>query len=213
MKVVEIFKSIDGEGITAGYPTVFIRLYGCNLRCRYCDTIYSYNDSSYNVMSIPEIVEAVRKLNTERVTVTGGEPLIHPGINNLLNALYLAGMSINVETNGTIVPSFYVPNRLIYTMDYKLNCSGMSHKMDINIINRLRAKDVLKFVVGSVADMDQALEVIESMESRPTIYFSPVFESIAPSEIVDYILNHGLNNVRVQLQLHKLIWNPETRGV
>ena len=156
MKVVEIFKSIDGEGITAGCPTVFIRLFGCNLRCNYCDTKYSYNEISYTVMSIPEIVEAVRKFNTQRVTVTGGEPLVHPGINNLLNALYLAGMTINVETNGTVVPSFYAPNRLIYTMDYKLNCSGMSDKMDINIINRLRATDVLKFVVGSVADMDQA---------------------------------------------------------
>jgi 7-carboxy-7-deazaguanine synthase len=212
MKVVEIFKSIDGEGITVGYPAVFVRLYGCNLRCKYCDTPYGYSGDNYKDISIPEILQAVTFLKTKRVTVTGGEPLIHPNINILLSCLCEKGFKVNVETNGTVEPSYYHPN-IIYTMDYKLPCSGMSKKMNIKALNSLREQDVLKFVVGSKQDMDEAVSVIKFLKSNPVIYFSPVFGSIEPKDIVEYILSRNINNVRVQLQLHKLIWEPERRGV
>ena len=98
-------------------------------------------------------------------------------------------------------------------MDYKLPCSGMSKKMNIKALNSLREQDVLKFVVGSKQDMDEAVSVIKFLKSNPVIYFSPVFGSIEPKDIVEYILSRNINNVRVQLQLHKLIWEPEKRGV
>lgn len=244
MKVVEIFNSIEGEGKRAGYPCTFIRLFGCNLNCSYCDSRYACVEEkessdkfiSYapSIMSIPEIMERVECFRTKRVTVTGGEPLIHPGIEKLLQALVEAGYEVNVETNGSQFPKRFIlepdeffdyrrncevkvikpsPGSLFYTMDWKCKSSGMEDKMHIDLVNELTEDDVLKFVVGSEEDMDGALKVIEQMTSKPHIFFSPVFGKIEPVAIVEYLKCHQLFDCRVQLQMHKFIWKPEERGV
>jgi len=235
MKVNEIFTSIEGEGKRAGLPCTFIRLFGCNLKCSYCDSRYACEGTDYTVMSVDNILDTCKMFGVPRVTVTGGEPLIHAGINALLKALVDAGYEVNVETNGTMFPKIvplepvaYRPNPLkcemepvydkkagsvFYTMDWKCKSSGMEDKMHIDLVNELTKNDVLKFVVGSEEDMDGALTVIEQMTSKPQVYFSPVFGKIEPTQIVDYLRNKKLYDCRVQLQMHKYIWNPEQRGV
>lgn len=212
MKVVEIFNSIEGEGRRAGLPCTFIRLYGCNLNCSYCDSQYACKDSGYDILSISEILEIVKGYGTQAVTVTGGEPLIHPGVNNLLNALIHNGFYVNVETNGTIEPEIRDP-KIFYTVDFKTNASGMSDKMNPRIFENLHEMDVLKFVVGSREDLNQALEVTEKYDIKSFIYVSPVFGAIEGKEIVEYIQAHQLWNWRVQVQLHKIIFDPNARGV
>ena len=218
MKVVEIFRSIEGEGKRAGLPCTFIRLYGCNLDCKYCDSTYATKEEQYVVMSIPDILEAVKSYEIPNVTVTGGEPLIHNGIDNLLSALIDARYNINVETNGSVIPRIQNAKngKIFYTMDFKTNASGMSSYMNLEAIKKLHQKDVLKFVVGSLEDMDQCLEVLDTFhdcEDFPQVYFSPVWGQIEPKDIVDYLLSHRLYNCKVQLQLHKIIWDPDMRGV
>ena len=161
--------------------------------------------------------------------------MIHPGIVKLLQTLVDNEYHVNVETNGTeppapieIKPSGWkqdirhmIPEpaydetcgSIFYTMDWKCKSSGMEDKMDMHNVNALTNKDVLKFVVGSEADMDEALQVIEQMTSKPQVFFSPVFGKIEPVQIVEYLKRHRLHDCKVQLQLHKLIWNPEQRGV
>ena len=222
MKVNEIFQSIEGEGKRAGLPCIFIRLFGCNLNCSYCDTRYSCEGNDYTVMSIGQIMTTLKNLypNLKRVTVTGGEPLIHDGIRKLLQTLLEDGYDINVETNGSVLPRRFYPicypeasGTLFYTMDWKCESSGMQGHMDYGYAEELNSDDVLKFVVGSREDLDGALAVIEKIRNHPQIYFSPVFGKIEAKEIVDYLLEKQLYDCKVQLQLHKFIWEPTTRGV
>ena len=212
MKVVEIFKSIDGEGNRAGLPTTFIRLYGCNLNCSYCDTRYGCEDDNYKIMSIKQILDKVKELDCNSITITGGEPLIHPGIEQLIDTLYGMGYWINIETNGTQKIQHYGSDRLFFTVDYKCPSSGMTEKMACNFED-LDKDDVLKFVVGSHEDMVSALEFLETHNIKTNVYFSPVFGKIEPVQIVDFLIRHKLNDCKVQLQLHKIIWNPEKKGV
>lgn len=218
MKVVEIFKSIDGEGKRVGLPTTFIRLYGCNLHCSYCDTRYGCEGENFDVMSIPEIMDKVYALGVKSITITGGEPLIHSGIQNLIKRLVIEGFWVNIETNGSIPLIIPEPTKehrtsLFYTMDYKCPSSDMEHKMELYNLTALTERDVLKFVVGTIKDLDRALEIIETYEPKANIYFSPIFGKIEARDIVDYILAHKLYNCRVQVQLHKIIWDPDKRGV
>lgn len=222
MKVVEIFKSIEGEGVRAGLPVTFIRLYGCNLRCEYCDTKYSYDEVDeksgtvpYTTMTIEEVAEAVMRLGCQTVTITGGEPLIHSGIEKLIDLLLVIGCEINIETNGTRpVPHKYKnEKRVIVTMDYKCPGSGMNDRMERYPFDTLRDWDVLKFVVSDERDLDKMVEVLEILETTPSVFVSPVFGKIEPAQIVEYLLCHQLHDVRIQLQLHKFIWDPEQRGV
>ena len=169
MKVVEIFKSIHGEGIRAGLPVTFVRLYGCNLNCSYCDTPYSHlteSDEAYD-MSVDGIISVVQSFGVPNVTVTGGEPMIQKDIIELLDGLIERGFVVNVETNGTCqVPAKYDytnSDRIIFTMDYKCPSSGMCEEMSIANLNTLRHNDVLKFVVGSVHDMDEAKKVFVAL--------------------------------------------------
>lgn len=219
MKVTEIFTSIDGEGVRSGYPVTFVRLYGCNLRCGYCDTIYSHTTEADKAkeMSVNEIIGEVLDRGVRRVTITGGEPLIHEGVLQLIDKLTRQWSCwVNVETNGTMpVPYDMRGNpRLIYTMDYKCPSSGMNHMMRMDVLETLSGNDVLKFVVGSREDLETMEKVLDEMHCAPeAIFVSPVFSKIEPKEIVEYILEHKLHNCRVQLQIHKIIWPPEERGV
>lgn len=208
MKVIEIFKSIEGEGKRAGVVCTFIRLAGCNLRCSYCDTTYSYTGGTE--MSIDEIVSQV---DTEHVTITGGEPLLHANVYDLINALHRIGCSINIETNGSIdIKYSYVPS-IFYTMDYKCPSSGETSKMCEANLMKLAEHDVLKFVVGTREDLDTMKKVLHDYHIRAQVYVSPVFGKIDPAEIVDYLIENKLYNVFLQLQYHKIIWDPEKRGV
>lgn len=216
LKVNEIFLSIDGEGIRTGMPATFIRLFGCNLRCSYCDTMYSCEvqkgETPFTEMTVEEIIARCDELGCPNITLTGGEPLIHEYISPLLLELVNHNYWINVETNGSVVPTVHHPY-IFYTMDYKTKSSGMSDKMSMDALNALHQKDALKFVVGNQEDLNQALEVIMEMKSRPQIYFSPVFGAINPQDIVKFVLDNKMYTSKVQVQLHKIIWNPEERGV
>ena len=212
MKVVEIFKSIDGEGIRAGFPVTFIRLEGCNLRCSYCDTKYSYENANYTEMTFDEIYNKVYKLGCKRITLTGGEPLIHEDVDKLINILTFNGFQVNIETNGAVNIEPYVRRRnILITMDYKCPSSGMSDAMLLSNLDLLTRNDVIKFVVGNKEDLDTCRDLIKYTKAQ--VFISPIFGKIEPKEIVEYMLEHDMQNCRVQLQIHKIIWNPEERGV
>ena len=211
MKVVEIFKSIDGEGIRVGYPVTFIRLAGCNLRCNYCDTKYSYENEKFTEMTPQEIYNQVYKLGGKRITLTGGEPLIHKDVKVLVDLLIQKGYEVNIETNGSVDITLFLDKHTIITMDYKCASSDMEDKMLLDNISKLRKQDVLKFVVSDDNDLDTVQRIYQN--TKATVYISPVFGRIEPKQIVEYMLEHNMENCRVQVQLHKIIWNPEERGV
>ena len=214
MRVNEIFGSIEGEGIRSGYPAAFIRLYGCNLNCSYCDTRYSCVGNDFKEMSIDEIVNEIQRLSFERITLTGGEPLIHEDVDELIHRLTSLGYEVNIETNGSVYIGPYLDNpKVIITADYKSISSGASEFMDKHNLIALRPQDVLKFVVGSIEDLEQMKNVLLEYNPSCTIFVSPVFGKIEPVEIVEFINDNDLQNCRLQLQLHKYVWNPNQRGV
>ena len=225
MKINEIFKSISGEAKNAGYPTTFIRTYGCNLRCSYCDTMYALERDDYKIMTPREIVEKCNNLGVSRVIFTGGEPLIQPDAPELVDLLCNNNYEVEIETNGAVnLNEFHnklKTNRkssVSYTMDYKSISSEMNNKMINGNLSFLTSKDCLKFVVGSQEDLRQMHGVLTMHELthgkiKAQVFISPVFGKIEPAEIVDYILDNGLHYCKVQIQMHKVIWNPEKRGV
>lgn len=215
MKVVEIFKSIDGEGKRAGLPATFIRLYGCNLKCSYCDTRYGCEGNNYSYMTVEEIVKKANSLGVPLITLTGGEPLLHPGVGELLTALQNAGFSINVETNGSVDITPFRGQNIFFTVDYKCPSSDMESKMLLTNFENVGKCDVVKFVVGSLQDLHAATYIFEKyhLSGKCRVYFSPVFGAIDPKTIVQYILDNELHNVQLQLQLHKIIWEPTMKGV
>lgn len=215
MNVVEVFLSIDGEGIRAGKLATFIRLAGCNLRCSYCDTKYAQNMTDGEEMSVLAIIDRVKELGCKNVTLTGGEPLLNKNGFILAHALAERGYSVNIETNGSIDISDLLdePN-VIVTMDYKSPSSGCEKNMLLSNLEKLREQDVLKFVIEE-SDFDAVRAVLERHKIKAQIFLSPVFGKVEPSQIVDFMKREflGRENIRVQLQLHKFIWKPETRGV
>ena len=214
--VVEIFDSIDGEGKRTGELATFIRLAGCNLRCSYCDTPYGLDFKQGESMKISEIVDKCKDYNNRNITLTGGEPLARAWIEDLIERLVLEGFEVNIETNGSI-PLYNHPKwkGVFYTMDYKCPSSDMESKMDSNNLEFLDTDDVLKFVVGSIKDLDKCKYILENHNIKAQVYISPVFGKIEPVEIVNYMKAHRklFKNARVQVQLHKIIWNPDERGV
>lgn len=219
MKVNEIFYSIEGEGIRAGYPCVFIRLQGCNLNCSYCDTRYSCEDQECENLQIREILANVQEYGCKRVTITGGEPTIHTDFYVLVNTLYREGYLVNIETNGTTSATEIkaeVPNDVIITMDHKCPSSGMNARMRVGNYRDLEPHDVLKFVVGSredLVDADRVMSALRILNCKPNIYISPVFGEIEPKDIVEFMKEHHYNDARIQLQMHKFIWPSEMKGV
>lgn len=226
MKIVEIFDSIDGEGLRTGQTATFIRLAGCNLRCTYCDTLYALfgeeEPCDYTEMTVEEVFQRVNK-SFKRITLTGGEPLLHSESVQLCNMLADYGCEINIETNGAVdIESFLDKierkDKVFFTIDYKLPSSGMTDKMLWHNFEVLRPCDVVKFVVGSEEDAEKMLEVTKKLnvlyEKKPHIYAGVVFGSYEPSKLVDLITtNSELYDVVFQLQIHKVIWAPDERGV
>lgn len=217
MRVVEIFNSIDGEGVRAGKLATFIRLAGCNLRCSYCDTAYAQEISQGQNLSIAEICAQVKTHGYKNITLTGGEPLLHEGVYDLVCELNKQGHQINIETNGSIdiEPYTQLPNTIV-TMDYKCPSSGCEGKMCLSNLEKLGAFDVLKFVVAET-DFHAVRKILNQYRIKANVFLSPVFGKVKPSQLVDFLkrLNdeHLADNVRIQLQMHKYIWNPQERGV
>lgn len=221
--VSEIFTSINGEGTLSGELAVFIRLCNCNLRCSYCDTSYAWKSDSAVIMTAAEIIDRVKSVgkNIRNITLTGGEPFFRRNAADLLKLLSDEGYLINIETNGSIdlKPYLDLPfsGSLIFCCDYKLPASGEEKRMHLPNIDLLRPQDVLKLVIGSTEDFTRSLEIIRERHSESYIYLSAVFGRVEPMEIVEKLLawskEISTEKIRVQLQLHKYIWNSEMRGV
>jgi len=213
--ITEIFNSIEGEGRRAGQTATFIRLTGCNLRCTYCDTVYSYENGA--ITSLGEIIETYKKAGIPRVTLTGGEPLAHQGVETLIQTLLEQGAEINIETNGSIDISYFehiTTEKLFFTVDYKLPSSGTTDKMYLPNYAKLRRGDVIKFVVGSDEDLTHMIDFVKNLTSSPQIYIGTVFGKYDTKKIVSAMLEYNeLKNTTMQIQLHKIIWHPEERGV
>ena len=218
-KVVEIFSSINGEGTKAGQLAVFVRLKGCNLNCSYCDTSWANEaDASYTPMTAQEIYDRIKETRINNVTITGGEPLYRENMAELLAYLSKdSSLYIEIETNGSVELGTYmaIGDNISFTMDYKLPSSDMESRMCLANFELLRDCDTVKFVSGSREDLEKALEIITKykLQGRVNTYISPVFGKIEPKDIVQFMLDNNLNDINLQLQMHKVIWDPDARGV
>jgi 7-carboxy-7-deazaguanine synthase len=211
MHVTEIFHSIQGESTWAGRPCVFVRLTGCPLRCSWCDTDYAFYGGSEQ--SIDEIVDAIRAYDCPLVEVTGGEPLAQPECTRLLSQLCDKGFTVLLETSGA-VDTANVDPRVRIILDVKCPGSGMMGRMHWPNVERLRTQDEAKFVIRDRDDYEWAKETVARLgiDRRCTVLFSPVFGALDPRHLAEWVLADRLA-VRYQLQLHKLIWSPDMRGV
>ncbi|RLB60202.1 MAG: hypothetical protein DRG80_05635 [Deltaproteobacteria bacterium] len=204
MKINEIFYSLQGEGIDAGLPTIFIRLTGCNLRCNYCDTRYAFYEGKY--MAIDEILESIKKWNSRRVCITGGEPLLQKNVYGLIEKLLEKGYEISVETNGSISIMKLSKMDVKIKMDIKLPSSGMHDKMLFGNISLLRGDDELKFIIWNRDDYKYAKDIIARYKPRCQIIMQPVWGS--KIKLAEWILKDELD-ARYSIQLHKILWGNE----
>ncbi len=211
LEISETFVSILGESTFTGLPAFFIRLAGCNLRCRYCDTAYAYEGG--RLMTVAALVDAALTHRPHVVLVTGGEPLLQTETPALLTALAEAGFTVLLETNGSL-PIENVGRRVRRILDVKCPGSGMADRMHWANLDALTDKDEVKFVISGQEDFDWAVEVIKRhrLAERLPVLISPVFGMVPPEDAVRWILAGGLP-LRLNVQLHKYIWGPEARGV
>ena len=211
LKVNEIYYSIQGESTHVGRPCIFIRLTYCNLRCTYCDTEYAFYEGKD--IEIPEIMAKIKQWNCNLVEVTGGEPLFQDECIDLLNELTNQNYEVLLETGGSLSISD-VPIEIVRIVDFKCPSSGMEKKNLWSIVNDLQPHDEVKFVIGDREDFEWAKEMLNkySLNERCAILFSPTFGKIEPSLIVEWILEENLP-IRMQLQMHKHIWEPKETGV
>ena len=208
VRVSEIFYSLQGEAKTVGQPTTFIRLTGCPLRCHYCDTAYAFQGGE--LQTLDDIVDKVKIYPTKLVTVTGGEPLAQPDCLPLLRLLIQEGYRVSLETSGAL-PIASVPDAVSIVLDLKTPGSGEVHRNLYENIAELRSKDQIKFVILDKADYDWARFKISEFDLNARVeevLFSPVYESLTPVRLAEWILEDGLE-VRLQVQLHKLLWGDK----
>ncbi|KER10805.1 MAG: 7-carboxy-7-deazaguanine synthase [[Candidatus Thermochlorobacteriaceae] bacterium GBChlB] len=211
LRINEIFYSIQGESSRMGLPCVFVRLTECNLRCTYCDTEYAFYEGTDR--SLESIIDEVRAYNCNLVEITGGEPLLQAPVYELMTRLCDLGYEVMLETSGHILVDKVDP-RVKKIIDMKSPTSGMLKKNDYRNLEIASPNDEIKFVLGSRLDYDWAKKVIEEYQltEKLTVLMSVVFGDLAPQELAEWILADRLK-VRFQLQMHKFIWSPETRGV
>jgi 7-carboxy-7-deazaguanine synthase len=212
MKICEIFHSIQGESTYAGLPCTFIRTSGCNLRCSYCDTKYAYENGKN--IPIDEIVSIVEFYHCKLVEITGGEPILQKDeVNELAKILLDQGYEILLETNGSLNLENLNP-RIVKIMDLKCPDSGMSEYINWDNIHYLNEHDQVKFVLSSRMDYEWARDVITTCAHlhKIEILLSTAFDLLNPADVVKWMIDDRLK-VRFQLQLHKYIWHPNTRGV
>ena len=212
LTITEIFHSVQGESTYAGRPCVFVRLTACDLRCSWCDTAYAFHEGSKR--SLDEIFEEVEGYDCPLVEVTGGEPLLQEGVYPLMRGLLDRGKTVLLETGGHRSTE-RVPDQVVTVLVVKCPGSGEAHKTDWGNIERLRSRDEVKFVVKDRGDYEYARDVIagHGLAARAAaIHMSPVHGVLNPRTLSEWVLADRLA-VRVQLQLHKYIWDPQTRGV
>jgi 7-carboxy-7-deazaguanine synthase len=205
LNITEIFYSLQGEAREVGIPTVFVRLTGCPLRCNYCDTAYAFKGN--NPLSIEQILAEISKYKTHYVCVTGGEPMAQSNCLGLLDTLIEKGYKVSMETSGSIDIS-EVNKNVSIVMDLKTPSSTEQHQNRYENITLLENKDQLKFVIASRLDFDWCCSILEDYEVLSDVLFSPVYESLKPAQLADWILEKQLN-VRLQVQLHKILWGDE----
>ncbi len=210
LRITEIFHSIQGESSHAGRPCVFVRLTGCNLRCVWCDTAYAFHGGK--PMSVAEVLDRVREYGCPWVEITGGEPLLQEDVYPLMQALVDDDFSVLLETGGSL-PIDRVPNGVRRIVDVKCPGSGEVDRNHWPNLEYLREGDELKFVLADRADYDWAANQVRDRKlGRHVILFSPVHEALDPGEMARWVLEDRLP-VRVQLQLHKLLWPGVEQGV
>ena len=211
LKINEIYYSVQGESTHAGRPCIFIRLTYCNLRCSYCDTEYAFYNGKD--MEITNIMSEIKQWDCNLVEVTGGEPLFQEECIDLLNELVNSNYEVMLETGGSFSIS-NVPKKVIKIVDFKCPSSKMVKKNLWSIVDDLQPHDEVKFVIGNRGDFDWAKDRITeySLDKICTLLFSPTFGEIDPQQIVKWILADNLP-VRMQMQMHKMIWSPEEKGV
>ena len=212
LRVNEIYISLQGESSHQGLLCTFVRLTGCHLRCSYCDSEHSFYEGSK--MSVTEVVDRVVALGAMRVELTGGEPLLQPAVYPLMEALLAKGMTVMLETSGSIDVR-EVPAAVQKIVDLKTPSSGESDRNDLRVLDRMNANDELKFVIGSRADYEWAKAMISThrLAQRPyELLFSTVHGTLPARDLAEWIIADRLP-VRFQLQQHKYVWKPDARGV
>jgi 7-carboxy-7-deazaguanine synthase len=207
LKITEIFRSLQGEGDAVGFPTVFVRLTGCPLRCQYCDTAYAFTGGQW--WSLDDIVSRVAELEVRHVCVTGGEPLSQRNCLPLLQRLCDAGYEVSLETSGAL-PVAEVDPRVRRVVDVKTPASGESARNLLGQLGALNARDQIKFVICDRADYEWSRELLRdsALQGPAMVLFSPSHEQLPARQLADWILEDRLP-VRLQLQLHKILWGNE----
>lgn len=207
LRITEIFRSLQGEGDSVGFPTVFVRLTGCPLRCRYCDTTYAFGGGQW--WSIDDILARVTELDARHVCVTGGEPLAQRQCQALLARLCDAGYEVSLETSGAL-PVRDVDPRVRRVVDVKTPASGEVARNLLDQLHELNERDQIKFVICDRADYEwsRALLAERGLPGRAMVLFSPSHEQLPARQLADWILEDHLP-VRLQVQLHKLLWGNE----
>ena len=212
LTINEIFHSIQGESTHAGRRCVFVRLTACDLRCSWCDTPYAFHEG--RKMSIDDVIDEVERHGCALVELTGGEPLLQKDVYPLIDRLIGSGKTVLIETGGHVSLA-QVPPDVRTIMDVKCPGSGESHTTDWDNLSRLDGNDEVKFVIKDRADYDYACDVLRRHDLAgrvAAVLFSPVHGVLDPKTLSEWVLADRLP-VRVQLQVHKYIWSPETRGV
>ncbi len=211
LRIKELYRSIQGESTFAGWPCVFVRTTGCDIRCVYCDEAHAFGGGER--LTTDEILERVAKLGTRLVEVTGGEPLAQKGTPALVTRLLDAGYTVLVETGGHHDISVLDP-RAHAIVDVKTPGSQMSEHNDLGNLERLRPGDEVKFVLCDRADYDFAVRIVREhrLEERVPVHFSPVHPGLDPKDLARWLLDDGLR-VRLNLQLHKYVWGADAKGV
>ncbi|MGD2053853.1 MAG: 7-carboxy-7-deazaguanine synthase QueE [Gammaproteobacteria bacterium] len=207
LKITEIFFSLQGEALTVGIPTTFVRLTGCPLRCQYCDTAYAFTGGDW--MSPDEILQQVASYNTRYVTVTGGEPLAQKACQDLLRMLCDAGYTVSLETSGALDVSA-VDMRVVKVMDIKTPGSGEEKRNYLENIEFIGVHDQIKFVISDDHDYEWSRALVQQyrLNERCEVLFSPSFDQLPARDLADWILRDALP-VRMQMQLHKLLWGNQ----
>ncbi|HAT2070009.1 TPA: 7-carboxy-7-deazaguanine synthase QueE [Legionella pneumophila] len=205
LRITEIFHSLQGESVTVGLPTVFVRLTGCPLRCQYCDTAYAFSGGEF--VEIDDILNKVASYQCQHVCVTGGEPLAQPGCIPLLSKLCDAGYSVSLETSGARDIAS-VDQRVMIVMDLKTPDSREADKNLLSNLSFLKPTDQIKFVLCSRNDYEWACSMLSEYQlaERVQLLFSPSWNQLNPADLANWIIQDKLP-VRFQLQLHKILWN------
>ena len=210
--ITEIYKSVQGEAAYAGWPCSFVRLTGCPLRCRWCDTVYGFKGGQR--MTFEQIFAELDRLAVPLIELTGGEPLAQEGTVELISELIQHGYKVMIETSGSeSIAQLHPATHII--MDLKCPGSGMEDRNLYQNLFHLKATDEIKFVIADRSDFEWARDLItrESLDSRFAVLFSAAFGLLQPQQLVEWMLEEGLVRVRLNLQQHKYIWNPRAKGV